>query len=287
MLRMSALPTFDWFDPTILAPSFFCRTINAVAEDDIDYLSEELHRHHFFLRELPGAEMHDHHGYKLHLARAFGLLTSKLGDGAAVIPDFAALLREEAPRRTAFVIRDADRLMEADMQRALALQAALLKAGDALADGSPPIQLLAFLVGPAPTYRKVDANAKERARRRASVKLTATDLEAVGWSDPRDFDLLAHHQLLLAPAAWYYAALGRRAQSADERWACYEEDDALIFVRLEDRRPCVAGVFARMGDGMRLVGIRYEGDESIFRMPWEAEDPFTLFRRLCETLRVA
>jgi len=284
---MPELPTFEWFDPTILAPSFFCRTINAIAEDDADYLMTELHRHHFYVRELPGAEMHDHHGYKLHLARAFGLLTSKLGDGAAVIPDFAALLSKEAPRRTAFVVRDADRLLEADMQRALALQAGIQQAADELADRANPIQLLAFLVGPAPSFRKVDASAKERAHRRESVKLTATDLGTCQWSHPQDFDLLAHHQLLLAPAAWYYAALGRRAESSDDRWACYEQDDVLTFVRLEDKRPCIAGVFARMGDGMRLVGVRYEGDESVFRMPWEAEDPFTLFRRLCETLHVA
>ena len=284
---MTELAEFEWFDPTILSPTFFCRTINAVANDDLEFVRGELERHHFFQRDLLGAEMYDEHGFKLVLARAFGLLTSQLGDGAAVVPDVVTLLGDEAPRRTALIIHDADCLMQADVQRVLALQEAIVRAADHLALAAPPIQVLAFLVGPAPAFRRIDARAKERARRQESVKLTASELQPVAWSSVCDFDLQAHHQWLLAPAAWYYAALGRRPTDVDDRWACYEEDDALIFVRRSDGRPCVAGVFARMPDGMRLVGVRYEGDESVFRMPWEAEDPFTFFRRLCESLHVA
>lgn len=280
---MSRLPADD-FNPTLLSPGFLAPVCNAVADVDLDYLRTQLAKHHFVIHELPGAEMYDEHGFRLHLGRSLDVSTRPKDTGNAFIPDLAALFASRPARRVALLATDADRLIAADVQRMLMLIRAVEDGARQLGELSPATQLLLFLVGPPPAFRTIEPSARRRAEAQRGPKATAGEFVAQSWSRPREFDLRPHHTLTISHAAWYYASLGRRAESPEDQWHCVEHDDTLTFYRSEDGRPCIAGVFARMKTGMQLVGVRYESDENAYRLPWEGEDPFTMFRRLCEQL---
>lgn len=276
--------TNDEFAPSLLSPGFLAPVCNAVADGDLGYLRTQLVKHHFVVHELPGAAMYDEHGIRLHLGRVLDVATKPKDTGDSLVPDLAALFAGRPARRVALIVVDADRLIAADVQRALMLVSAVEEAARSLREASPATQLLLFLVGPPPAFRAVEPSAKRRAEAQRGPKAMVGDFDAQPWSRPREFDLRPHHTLTISHAAWYYASLGRRAEAPEDRWHCVEHDDTVTFYHAADGRPCIAGVFARMKDGMRLVGVRYESDESAFRLPWEGEDPFTMFRRLCEQL---
>ncbi|HPF38282.1 MAG TPA: hypothetical protein P5081_12075 [Phycisphaerae bacterium] len=275
---------FEDFAPTLLSPGFLGPTCNAAADGDLDYLRRQLVKHHFVLCELPGAEMYDEHGFRLHIGRVLDVPTKPKDLDGALLPDLAARFADGPARRVAIIVYDADRLIAADVQRFLALVHAVESAARALSGATPATQLLLFLTGPPPAFREIEPSAKRRAEAKRGPRAMTSDFDATPWSQAREFDLRAHHALTISHAAWYYASLGRRAESPDDRWHCVEDGDTLTFYRADDGAPCVAGIFARMKTGMQLVGVRYESDERVFQFPWEGEDPFTYFRRLCDQL---
>ncbi|MCB9857746.1 MAG: hypothetical protein H6818_18845 [Phycisphaerales bacterium] len=272
------------FAPTLLSPGFLNPLANAVADDDADYLLRQLAKHHFVIHELPGAEMYDDHGLQLHLTRVLDIPKEIARQATRPIPDLANLLGDRAARRVALLIRNADQLIAADVQRTLNLLEAVNADAKELAAQSPPTQLLLFLSGPAPAFRPVEPSAKRRAEAQRGPKAMTTDFDAKPWSEPHEFDMRPHHTLMISHAAWYYASVGRRAEASDDKWHCVEVGDTLTFYRATDGTPCIAGTFARMKPGMQLVGVRYEADDNVFHFPWDGEDPFTFFRRLCEQL---
>jgi hypothetical protein len=284
-------PALDWFNPTILAPSFVNPVTNAAAEEETDYLERELSRHLFHRYVLDGAEMYDAHGVRRALAAAFDVRESSLGDGATIVPDLARILADRAARRVAILVRNADRPIEADMQRFATILTAVESAARRLwpddetiaesVDASSRTQLLLLLLGPPPSFSMIDPVAKRRAAAQSAVKLMAADVTIQPWSRPGEFDLAASHRLTFSHADWYYRARGRRA--GDGRTChCIEGDDRLCFIRASDDRPLVEATFARIAAGIQLVGLRYEMDESILRLEPGSDDAFTLFRRLCD-----
>lgn len=274
------------FDPTILSPGFLNPVCNAVADGDLDYLLSQLTKHHFVTYELPGAEMYDEHGFRLHLGRSFDAPAKRKDAASRLVPDLFELLNARAARRVAILVRDADRLIAADVQRTLTLIAAVERAAAQLADAAPATKLLLFLAGPAPTFRPVEPSARRRAEAQRGPKAMLSDFDAKPWSAAQEFDLRPHHTLTISHAAWYYASLGCRAESPDDCWHCVEADETMTFFRAGDGVPCIAGTFARTPGGMQLVGIQFESDAETYRFPWDGEDPFTLFRRLCEQLNL-
>lgn len=270
--------------PTLLSPGFLNPVCNAIADNDLDYLRRQLTKHHFLIHELPGAEMYDDHGFRLHFQRVLDNPNRPRDATTNLIPDLADLFAGRAARRVAIIVTDADRLIGADVQRVLMLTTAVDDAARRLRDNAPSTQLLLFLAGPAPAFRAIEPSAKRRAEAQRGPKAMAGDFDAKPWTQPREFDLRPHHTLTISHAAWYYASLGRRAEADGDRWHCVEDGDTLTFYRAADGAPCMAGTFARMKPGMQLVGVRYESDENVFRFPWDGEDPFTFFRRLCEQL---
>ncbi len=274
------------FNPTILSPGFLNPACNAVADGDLEYVLSQLTKHHFVTYDLPGAEMHDDHGFRLHLGRSLDAPAKRRDAASRLVPDLFELLNARAARRVAILVRNADHLITADAQRMLTLITAVERAAARLADASPATQLLMFFAGPAPAFRPVEPSAKRRAEAQRGPKAMRTDFDAKAWNTVQEFDLRPHHTLTISYAAWYYASLGRRAESPDDRWHCVEADETMTFHRAEDGVPCIAGTFARMQGGMQLVGIQFESDAETFRFPWDGEDPFTLFRRLCEQLNL-
>jgi len=269
-------------DPAVISPGFVNPVCNAVADGDLDYLHRQLVKHHFVIHELPGAEMYDAHGFRFHLSRVLQAPDGAFGIGGALVPDWYELFAARAARRVALVVRDADRLIESDIQRAMTLIESAVRDAERLRSHTPPTQLLIFIVGPAPAFRPVEPSARRRAEAQRGPRALASEIGAKAWSKPAEFDLRPHHQFTISNAAWYYASLGRRATSPEERWHCVECDDTITFYRAADAAPCIAGTFARTTAGMQLVGVRYESDEGVYHFPWDGEDPFTLFRRLCE-----
>ncbi|MBK8267580.1 MAG: hypothetical protein IPK83_04460 [Planctomycetes bacterium] len=280
-------PEFEWFEPAILAPGFFNPVVNAAAEEELGFLSTQLDRHLFARRELPGAEMHDHHGFRRAMAMAFGVKESSLGYGRNVVPNLFEILAAAPPRRTAILARGADRLIEADVQRFLTFADAVSDAARKLADARPQTQLLMFLLGPPPAFASIDAGAKRRAELHAGLKVTAGDITLREWNAPRDFDLGPSHQWTLSHADWYYCSRGHLAAEEGEKWHCIEHDDRITFIRAADGVPCFEGIFARLPQGMQLVGIRYESDDAIRQLSLVGEDPFTAFRKLCQIVGIA
>ncbi|HWL94905.1 MAG TPA: hypothetical protein VNT79_15405 [Phycisphaerae bacterium] len=276
---------YDWLEPGILSPTFFNPIVNAVAEEDREFLRMQLARHHFIEYVLPGAEMTDRHGVCRSMAALFGVPESALGYGKEVIPDFAGILRTNAAKRIAIVLESADRFIEADVQRLVALLDAVTAASTSLRNAIPRRQLLGFLCGPGPAFSPIDEAAKRRARATQGIKVLPTDVTILSWTAPRDFDLGASHQLLLSNADWYFASRGHRAEGSDS-WHCMEQEDRLVFIRADTGAPAIEGVFARVPRGMQLVGIRYEGDEARRRISLVGEDPFTVFRRLGQELHL-
>ncbi len=283
---MTAPPIqLDWLEPAIISPGAYNTFINAVAEDEREFLLAQLTKHLFSVTILAGHQMHDHHGFRRALAAAFDLKESSLEYGRSAVPEFAALFERGPARRVAIVIEQADRLIESDMQRFIALNHALAIAADALKSAAPaPTQLLTFLLGPAPAFPLIEPAAKRRAEAVPGLKLMPGDIRMGAWQCPRDFDLGPPHQWTLSPAEWYYCSRGRRAEGPDDRWHCIEHEHRLIFIRADDGAPCFEGVFARTARGMQLVGLQYESDDARRGLSLVAEDPFTLFRRLCHDL---
>lgn len=280
----SSAVNLERFSPTVLAPHFVGPVVNAVADSDVDYVIHELRRHLFAVVELPGCELRDAHGIRLHAARAFGVEPVPSADAASMLPALDDILPKRAERRVAILIRDADRFIEADVQRCLTLIRAVEALDGRLQGADPATQLLLFLVGPAPSFAAVDPAAKVRAAAFRAVKVMPGDVAMQPWSRPVEFDLGPMHRLTLSFAQWYFASRGRRAERSEDRWHCIEDADVLTFIRAADGCPCFAGTFARTPEGMQLVGIRYEADESRQRVPAASEDPFTVFRGLCELL---
>lgn len=283
---MSSPPIqLDWLEPAVISPGAYNTCTNAVAEDEREFLIAQLTKHLFSATILAGQEMHDHHGFRRALAGAFNLKESTLDYGRSIVPDFARLFERGPARRVAIVVEHADRLIEADMQRFIALNAALESAAEAMKTAVPaPTQLLVFLLGPAPTFPPIEPAAKRRAKAMPGLKLMPGDIHIGAWQSPRDFDLGPPHQWTLSQADWYYCSRGCRAEGPDDRWHCIEQDDRLTFIRAADGAPCLEGVFARTARGMQLVGLQYESDDARRGLSLVAEDPFTLFRRLCHEL---
>lgn len=278
---------FEWFEPAILAPGFFNPVVNAAAEEELGFLSTQLDRHLFAIHELLGPEMHDHQGFRRALAMAFGVKESSLGYGRNVVPNLFEILAAAPARRTAILVHSADRLIEADVQRFLTFTDAVSDAARRLADATPQTQLLMFLLGPPPAFALIEPAAKRRAESQTGLKVTTADITIREWNAPRDFDLGPRHQWTLSHADWYYCSRGHRAAGEGDAWHCIEQEDRLTFIRAEDGAPCMEGVFAQLPHGMQLVGIRYESNDAARGLSLVGEDPFTAFRRLCQTVGIA
>lgn len=278
-------PALDWFNPTILSPGFFNGWINAASEEDEPFLSVQLRRHLFRIIRLSGGDMNDRHGFIRSMALALGVRESSFGYGRETVPDLHDLFKAGAERRVAFIIEQADRLIEADVQRFLTLTSGVERAGESLKAETPRTQLQMFLLGPGPSFPGIEAAAKRRAESENAIKVTRQDVTVGPWNSAVDFDLGPRHHLLLSHADWYYCSRGRRAGGTGEsQWHCLEEEDRLLFIHADDGAPSFEGVFARLPHGMQLVGIRYEADDARRRVSLVAEDPFTAFRQLCQRL---
>lgn len=280
---MEARPAPAWFDVRILAPHFTPHVANCLNEADIDYLRTQLTRHHFDRYELPGSDMHDEHGFFLTLRKRMAFDDpSARWEGLA--DRVVRTIKGKPARRAAFIVTGADVIMENDFARLLAFVnvmgdvAAIARAAD------PVIQVCLFLTSHDAGFPNVDPAAQRRASHHPGLKVIASDIDPMPWSRPVDFTLGAMHQFSVPPAAWHYLSCGHRSREPAERWNAYEHEDVLTFVSAADRWPCLEGTFARIRDGMSLVGIRYESDPARFQIPRDAEDPFTLFRGLCQQL---
>ena len=281
---MAAESPLEPFDPRILAPHFTTAVWNALAEADADYLRTQLERHWFVRVDLAGADMHDEHGFFLTLRKSLALGDKLPPDFDALPERLTAALRERPARRVAMVLSDAAVPLRHDLARMLAFLHAINLAADALRRGHPPVQLCLFLLADEPGFATVDPVARRRAESHPGLKVVESDLGPSTWSRPRDFSLGPMHQYLVRPAAWYFLSRGHRAAGPDDLWHAYEHADILTFVKKEGGWPCIEGVFARTRDGMRLVGVRHETDPDRYHIPAYGEDPFTLFRGLCQQL---
>jgi len=280
---MHPRPTPAWFDVRILAPHFTQHVANCLNEADIDYLRSQLARHHFDRYELPGGEMHDEHGFFLTLRRKMGL--EETGARWADLTDrILRAIRGKPARRVAIVVSAADVIMANDFSRLLAFVNILDDVADIAKATEPCIQVCLFLASHDSGFPAVDPPAQRRAENHPGLKVMAADIDPKPWSRPRDFTLGAMHQFSVPSAAWHYLSCGHRSRGRDEPWHAYEQDDVLTFVSAAGRWPCMEGIFARLQDGMTLVGIRYESEPERFRIPPAGEDPFTLFRGLCQRL---
>lgn len=278
---------FEWFDPAILAAGFINRVVNAAAEGEQEYLRPQLLRHLFVIHELDGHAMRDHHGFRRTLAVVFGVRESSLGYGREAIPDFVEIFKAAPARRAALFLNSADRLLTADVQRFLSLVGGVESAARELETAEPPTQLLFFAFGPEPSFPVIDPESRQRAESHPGLRLTRGDIVVAPWNSVRDFDLGPQHQWTLSHAHWYYCSAGRRSAGESMPWHCIEENDSILFVRAADGSPCIEGVFARLPQGMRLVGLRYEADDARRGISFVGEDPFTAFRRLCRLAGIA
>lgn len=280
---MHPRPAPAWFDVRILAPHFTTHVANCLNEADIGYLRAQLARHHFDCYELPGGEMHDEHGFFLTLRKKMGLEES--GARWADLTDrVLRAIRGKPARRVAIVVTAADVIMASDFSRLLALVNLLDDVADGARSTEPGIQVCLFLASHDSGFPTVDPPAQRRAENHPGLKVMASDIDPKAWSRPRDFALGAKLQFSIPSAAWHYLSCGHRSRGSEEPWHAYEQDDVLTFVSAAGGWPCIEGIFARMQSGMTLVGIRYETEPERFQIPSAGEDPFTLFRGLCQRL---
>lgn len=280
---MDTRPAPAWFDVRILAPHFTTHVANCLNEADIDYLRTQLTRHHFDLYELPGGEMHDEHGFFLTLRKRMGLEES----GArweGLVERTLRVIRAKPARRVAIIITAADVVMHHDFSRLLTFINVLNDVATITRSGEPGIQVCLFLASHDPGFPTVDPPAQRRAANHPGVKVMVADIKPAEWSRQRNFTLKPMHRFTVPAAAWHYLSCGHRSRGRDEPWHAFEQDDVLTFVSAMTGWPCVEGIFARMLDGMALVGIRYETDPERFQIPPAGEDPFTVFRGLCQRL---
>ena len=267
----------------IVAPHFTPHVANCLNEADIDYLRTQLARHHFELYELPGGEMHDEHGFFLTLRRRLGLEESGARwEGLA--DRITRVIRGKPARRVAAIITAVDLIMANDFSRLLAFVNVMEDIAAVAGSTEPRIQLCLFLASHDTGFPQVDPPAQRRAANHPGLKVMASELKPKPWSRSRDFTLGAMHQYVVPPAAWHYLSCGHQSRGPGEPWHAYEQQDLLTFVSAVHGWPCLEGVFARTRGGMTLVGIRYETDPERFQIPPAGEDPFTLFRGLCQQL---
>ena len=275
--------TPSWFDVRILAPHFTPHVANCLNEADIDYLRTQLDRHHFDRYELPGADMHDEHGFFLTLRKRMGWEeTGARWEGLA--ERIVRGVRAKPARRVAVVVTAADVVLANDFSRMLAFVNVLGDVAAVAQAAEPSVQVCLFLTSHDAGFPSIAPAAQRRAANHPALKVMAGDLSPKEWSRPKDFTLGAMHQFTVPPAAWHFLSCGHHSRGPDEPWHAYEYDDTLTFVTAADCWPCLEGVFARTREGMTLVGIRLETDPERFRIPPSGEDPFTLFRGLCQKL---
>lgn len=280
---MQPRPAPAWFDVRILAPHFTPHVANCLNDADLDYLRTQLARHHFDRYELPGGEMHDEHGFFLTLRKKMGLEESG-ARWADLTERIVRAIRAKPARRVAIVVTSADVILANDVSRLLAFVNVMNDVASTTKSSDASIQVCLFLTSHDSGFPCVDPAAQRRAAHHPGLKVMAADVEPKPWSRPRDFTLGAAHQFVIPPAAWHYLSCGHRSRGPEEPWHAYEQDDLLTFMTATKGWPCLEGVFARTRDGMTLVGIRYESDPERFQIPPAGEDPFTLFRELCQKL---
>jgi len=276
--------TADLFGVRILTPHFTAHVCNCLSEADLDYLRTQLTRHHFDRYELPGQEMHDEHGFFLTLRKRLSLgdvLPAQWNGLAARM--LTALLARPA-RRAAILLTAADVVIARDFSRLMAFMKEIGDVAEAARSAQPSVQVCVFLTSHDPGFPAVDPVAQRRAASHPGLKVMQADVAPSPWSQPRDSTLGPMHQFTVSPAAWHYLSCGHMSRAADERWHAYEQDDSLTFILATGGWPCLEGVFAKTRDGMTLVGIRHESDPARFQIPASGEDPFTLFRGLCQQL---
>lgn len=280
---MDARPAPAWFDVRILAPHFTPHVANCLNEADLDYLRTQLTRHHFDQYELPGGDMHDEHGFFLTLRKRLAFDDpSARWEGLA--ERILRSIRAKPARRVAFIVTAADVIAANDFSRVLAFVNIINDVAATARAAEPPIQVCLFLTSHDAAFPSIDPVAQRRAAHHPGLKVIAADIDPMPWSRPIDFTLGGMHQFSVPPAAWHYLSCGHQSRGPHERWNAYEHEDVLTFVSAAHRWPCLEGTFARIRDGMALVGIRYESDSARFQIPRDAEDPFTLFRGLCQQL---
>jgi len=281
---MDSPQTPAWFDVRILAPHFTPHVCNCLSEANLDYLRDQLTRHLFDQYELPAPDMHDAHGFFLTLRKRLGLGDALPAQWDGLADRVGSVLSAKPARRVGVVLTGADVVISGDFSRLLGFINVINDVAGKARSSDPRIQVCLFLTSHDPSFPPVDPVAQRRAISHPGLKVVQSDITPLHWARPRDFTLGAMHQFTVPPAAWHYLSCGHRSRGPEERWHAYELGDSLTFVSAIQGWPCIEGVFARTRDGMTLVGIRHESDPKRFQIPMSGEDPFTLFRGLCQQL---
>jgi len=281
---MTADRTPDWFDLRILAPHFTPHVCNCLAEGDLEYLRNQLTRHLFDQYVLPGQDMYDAHGFFLTLRKCFGLGDSLPPQWEGLADRIQSVLTARPSHRAAIILTSTDVIMERDFSQLMTFVNVINDLAEMARSAAHRVQLCLFLTSHDAGFPSVDPVAQRRAQTHRGLKVMETDIAPLPWSLPREFTLAAQHHYTIPPAAWHYLSCGHVSRGVEEPWHAFEQSDMLTFVSAQGGWPCLEGVFARTRAGMTLVGIRHETDPDRFHIPADGEDPFTLFRGLCQRL---